>query len=468
MRKCFKSINLRPSGFGFMSRSHVFPILVLLQLTVIFLSVQPLHASQELVQNGGFEDDFSGWTHTNAFAVTSQGGGYDALSHPAHSGTHSAKVGTVTNPGMISQSVTIPPKSSAKFVAWYRVEKGSSLTISLKTADGSLINQWAFSATVGVPVWTQVAYEVDVTYAGQSVTIEFDGAGYRETTSETTFEYYCDPVSGECYSFPVQFQNYNDYYAFVDDISMVASIAEYTTQIGITGLPPALSTTVAVDGQPQTGKMQVGQGQTLDFLLGSSHTISVDEYVMGDNTTRYHCAQPSVTVASDQSVTFNYVTQYFLSVSSPFSSTSGQGWYDEGSEASISISQNSIRMQGLLGQLGARYVFKTWAGDASGSSTTLQLTLDGPKTVSAVWVPDYSMFFVAVVAIVAAVASISGMLIRRQRRVGKRGTEIFPEDRPWVESDKTQIEVPQKGETELFKEEKEEKRKKGRGEEKNE
>lgn len=386
-----------------------------------------------------------GWTQTHSSVSTSSGSGYyDAFSHPPHNGTYSVKIGTATNPGMISQSVTIPSKSSAKFTAWYRLEKGSSLSISLKAADGSLIKQWPFSATVGVPVWTQVTYSLDVTYAGQSVTIEIDGVGYEET------------VTGPCFiemsGFEYCYSSYNDYYSFVDDISMVASVVQYAAQVSIADLPQDLSATIYVDGQPQSGKINGGQNQTLAFPLGSSHTISVDPYVSRDNKTRYYCAQPSATVTSDQSVAFDYRTQYYLFVNSLFGSISGNGWYDEGSKASISINQNWFLMQGLVGALGARYVFQKWTGDVSGSSTTLQVIVDRPKSVSAIWVPDYSIFYVAIAVLVAGVAFVSWILIRRHRKVGKRGTEIFLEDRPWVESEKTQIETPQKQKTEIFKE----------------
>ncbi len=432
----------------------MFILFLLLGLTL--LNPSPLYASQELVQNGDFETgNLKGWTHSNSYVTTSYDtmGYYDAMSHPPHKGSYSAAIGTATQPGTISQTIEIPAKSSTMFTAWYRLERSSSLTISLKAADGSVIKQWSYSNAVGAPVWNQLTYTLDVTYAGQSVTIEVDGVGFEEAI---TGQCYYDPTTGATYCL----SSYNDYYAFIDDISMAATITEYVAQITMTGLPQGLSATVFVDNQPQSGNAESRQSRALAFPLGSSHTISVDQYVMKDNGTRFYCAHPTATVNSDQSITFDFRPQHYLTVMSPLGSVNGSGWYDEGSNASVSINQNSIPMQGLIGLLGARYVFQRWAGDASSTSTSLRVTIDGPKSISATWAADYTILYVVIAGLVALSLAATWLFIRSQRRAGKGGTEIFVEDRPWGEPGKTRLETSQKQETEIFREKDESKKRK--------
>lgn len=413
--KCFKSFEqpsrrVRPT-------THFGRIFAVVLFLVLVLTTRQSYGSQELVRNGDFETgNFEGWTKSNSYVSTISGNGYsDALTHPPHSGKYSAQIGTATSPGIISQTISIPSASSVQFTLWYRVEKGSSLKVMLKAADKSVIKEWAFSATE-VPVWTQLTYTLDVTYAGQTVTIEINGVGYRESVISCYMDAY--------YGYICLNSGYNDYYAFVDDVSIVASVVEYAVQVGITGLPPGFSTAILVDGQPQTNKMEGGGSKTFPFQLGSSHTISVDQYVLKDNSTRYYCPQPSATVTSDQKVSFDYRTQYFLSVNSPFGEAQGEGWYDEGSKVSVSMNQVSAPMQGLVGMLGAKFSFQKWTGDLSGSSASMQVTMNEPKSISSEWVPDYSIFYMVVASPLAGVACLAGVLmIRRGKRIGGGAAE---------------------------------------------
>jgi hypothetical protein len=410
-------------------------IIILLCFTAFAVPLRSAYGSEELIQNGGFETgDLRGWTYTNAYVLLSYDtmGANDAMSHPPHTGAYSAAIGTATSEGMISQTVTIPAESSTAFSAWYRLEPGSSLTFYLKASDGSMIQQWSFSGSSSAPVWTELTYTLDATYAGKQVTVEIDGIGY---------------------------ESIGDYFAFVDDISMVASIVEYVAQISVTGLPQLLSASVYVDGQPLSERIQVGQNISLAFLPGSAHTISVDQYLAKDNLTRYYCAQPSATVNTDESVAFDYQPQFYLAISSPLGSVSGEGWYNQSSQASISVAQSSVPIPGLLGLLGARYVFQKWTGDVSSASLPSQVSMDGPKSVSAVWVIDYTFLYVTLGAIIGCFLFAAWMFIRKREKTGKGGTAIFLEDRKWGEQ-KTELHTEDEQRTKLYKEKLEPKKQK--------
>lgn len=94
-----------------------------------------------------------------------------------------------------------------------------------------------------------------------------------------------------------------------------------------------------------------------------------------------------IKVSENQNISAIYKRQYYLTVTSPYGVTSGSGWYDEGSTAIISV--NDIEQaEGVMGRLGASYKFSHWSG--WGSSHKLEITVNNPYTISAVWKKDYT------------------------------------------------------------------------------
>jgi len=358
------------------------------------------------VKNGGFETgDFTSWTTNNSKVLPRSTAGtyYDT----AHSGKYSARIGTETTEGRIAQTVSIPPKSSAKFTAWYRLEKGSSLTIFLKKSDGSVIQQWSAKSMTS---WSSVTYDLDVSYAGQSVTIEFVGVGYRETTSTTTYEYRCDPVTNTCYSYPVVYESHKDYWSYLDDASLTYEIAVYEASVTVSGLPEELSTNLLVDGV-QSSTIAGEQSKVLQFKIGETHEISVEKYVYKDNQTRYYCASESQSVNTDDSIAFPYSPQYYFSIISQYGNATGSGWYDAGAVATFSVDstvQGPSGVDYLLIPWKVTFSFDHWTRDSTSTRFSDSIIMDGPKTVIATWKgekqSDYTRLLVLVGLGVAAVA----------------------------------------------------------------
>lgn len=386
--------------------------------------------SQELLTNGGFEMGMQGWSAVNAQAVMStQQGVYDASTHSPHSGQYSAQVGSANQPGTISQTVTIPSKSKAKFMTWYRLEQGASIRILLKASDGSTIQQWAGSGSG----WTLVTYDIGPSFAGQAITIEFDGQGSALVQSNT----------GLCgYRFGMPFyclyQAESDYFAFVDDVSMVATLAQYTSSVNVSGIPQGLSTKLYVDGT-QTGTLSGGQSRQLAFIIGETHKISVDNSIYQDNTTRYYCDSTSITITTDSQVTFSFRKQYYLTISSTYGTPVGMGWYDEGSKANFSVT-GEFPMPGLLGMFGAKYTFDKWNVGETPNNLQNSIAMSGPQSVSAMWKADYTALIVLIaavaLAIVAAVLGYRRLIERRERR---QRTAVY-EDRGGVVIDISHVE----------------------------
>jgi len=373
---------------------HVF---FLLALTLTILPVA--RASDELLENGNFEEGgFDGWTARNSSVVRS------STNMPAHADSrYSARIGTETvAEGAISQTVSIPLKSKARFTAWYAVEKGSSLKILLRLSDGSLINQWSFDT---VTSWAVVTYDLDVSYAGQRVTVEILGHGHTEKVRVQESRCWPGPPPPVC----VDFYRMEDkhYHPYVDDVSLTYAVAAYATIVTVTGLPQELSTKLFVDGGEVTG-IPGGQTVTRSFDMGETHRVSVDTYVYKDDTIRYYCAQDSETVNSESSLTFSYTPQYYLLVSSPYGKVMGNGWYDTGASARFSVDES------LPGPTGADYMliswkityfFDHWTGDSSSTDPSDSLIMDGPKTVAAVWRTEKSSEHTLLLAVIGIIAT---------------------------------------------------------------
>lgn len=72
-------------------------------LSVLFFSFQVATARAELVTNGGFESgDFSGWTLSNVSFTSVT---LISTSYPVHSGSYSARLGSVYSDGYLSQNI---------------------------------------------------------------------------------------------------------------------------------------------------------------------------------------------------------------------------------------------------------------------------------------------------------------------------------------------------------------------------
>lgn len=90
----------------------------------------------------------------------------------------------------------------------------------------------------------------------------------------------------------------------------------------------------------------------------------------------------TLTMDSDKSVTANFIAQYNLTTSA---SPSGGGTitpggvYDKGSLVTITASPTS------------GYRFDRWSGDATGTSSTVTLTMDSDKTVTANFIAQYTL-----------------------------------------------------------------------------
>ncbi len=131
------------------------------------------------------------------------------------------------------------------------------------------------------------------------------------------------------------------------------------------------------------------------WAAGTTHTISVPDtqgnesvkhlfLSWSDGGSRTHTITAS---SSDTTVTATYRTQYLLTITSPHGTTSGSGWYDNGTTAHAELNIGVIG-----GADGSRLRFADWGGDASGASFSASnpIIMDRAKSVTANWKTQYA------------------------------------------------------------------------------
>jgi uncharacterized repeat protein (TIGR02543 family) len=162
---------------------------------------------------------------------------------------------------------------------------------------------------------------------------------------------------------------------------------------------------------------------------GSQAAVSLQSPVKLTNVTRYVVsgfngtgAAPlsgsgtsvSFALTSPSTLSFQWKTQYLVQVSTPYGSPSGEGWYDSGSQAEISVSPTQVAT-GLL----TSKVFHGWTGNATGTSQSLSFTVDGPMSITATWVDNYTELYV-VGGVVAIAAVAGGVYLLRRSAAAKK------------------------------------------------
>ena len=89
--------------------------------------------------------------------------------------------------------------------------------------------------------------------------------------------------------------------------------------------------------------------------------------------------------------------EYLLQVKSEYGGVSGGGWYKEGTKAVVEVSETE-----LTPAEGVKSIFVGWRGDATGESPRIEVLMNGPKNVEAVWKTQYY------VKVVSEYGSVSG------------------------------------------------------------
>jgi hypothetical protein len=137
--------------------------------------------------------------------------------------------------------------------------------------------------------------------------------------------------------------------------------------------------------------LQVSTSSSFSTVIVNQTAIAPTSFGVGglaNNTTYYwHVNATGTGGTSAWSSTSSFTTesppqQYYLTVSSSWGTTTGQGWYNAGSTAYAGLTENTAPYQ-----TGIRFEFTYWSGDASGSdyAQSNPITMNGSKTAHASW-----------------------------------------------------------------------------------
>jgi hypothetical protein len=133
----------------------------------------------------------------------------------------------------------------------------------------------------------------------------------------------------------------------------------------------------------------------------------------------------SIDIIDDSTVTAVYSAEYLLQLSSDKGIVSGGGYYAEGETAIVSISTTEITGFPLDSSFGG------WTGDVRSSSSTMNVLMDGPKSINAEWQNSYLKLF-GMVGAVGAAGVITFIKVIRPRR--KAQEKARAPDLDWYKS----------------------------------
>jgi hypothetical protein len=156
------------------------------------------------------------------------------------------------------------------------------------------------------------------------------------TLSTVTLDYFQSKIISLWSSSEITFNFYLE--------PMISSRSSYISiTIMTVGLPSHLSTEIKIDDSPSV----LIKGETpfiFEIERETSHTISVQSYITTSENVRYYCPDNIWNIDSasetmndaDITHTFDYKTEYYLSVTTPHGSASKKsGWYTEESLISL-------------------------------------------------------------------------------------------------------------------------------------
>ncbi|MEE9507533.1 MAG: sialidase family protein [Thermoplasmata archaeon] len=119
------------------------------------------------------------------------------------------------------------------------------------------------------------------------------------------------------------------------------------------------------------------------------YTVGTTRYVFaqwtGDATGTDYAQSSAVVMDAPMTVTAQWTTQYFLTLTSAYGDPTGEGWYDSGATATFSVTTP------YAGTTGTQYVFSAWSGDSTTEANPESVTMNGPMSVTAQWTTEYQL-----------------------------------------------------------------------------
>ena len=311
-----------------------------------------------------------------------------------------------TNLGVLRVASIRSPRQvapSSKFSMTIDVEYAvhTNGTIKLSLFEGSLRNLgqklWESEPSVviggGDRLWV-INLTTPPTEQGWALTVI---ASYLETGK---WSYYDTPFSGPGYA---------------EFILKVNNQAELIVDLGIPNIPVAINASTNLT--PTSGQVR------LHLPVGKSYQITIPPTVQFENSTRIVFAgwqgagssatQRTLMLDGDSKIVGSYKRQYLLQVNSNAPGYSNSTWYDAGSRTTLTA-KPTVTMSWPFGLLGLSYTFKGWSGAANSASTQLNITMNGPKVVTADFTVDYTQLVIPAIILAGVLGALALFIAKRR------------------------------------------------------
>jgi len=180
----------------------------------------------------------------------------------------------------------------------------------------------------------------------------------------------------------------------------------------VNGIPSTISVPIDLN---QTGNTTVNGGSWTDFYFakGSSFNITFAHLIQAGADTRYEFQTEDLIGTKDPLVAVNYTTQYLLTVSSPYGPTTGAGWYNANTNATLNAPE-TIPAPGVFGDVGVEYVLTYWITN-NGAMSSNTILMNGPKSVTAIYTITVPGLTLAELILASVAFVLTGIILARKR-----------------------------------------------------
>lgn len=255
-----------------------------------------------------------------------------------------------------------------------------------------------------------------------------------------------DLMCAGCYT--VQIPSTLDLYAVhvIADGSLPQSVTlPSTIPFKIPSLPHFQIASVGVIVNAPPGADITLDNQTVDYSYATmpnaseTHTLDISDIIQLDSANRLKFdswgemfgAQRTITFGVQESIipynvtfTANYHSEHFLNCTSqvPLLIDGCQQWYQDGSTANFSASQDNLPMNNILGVLGAKWQLDGWYenGTLLTNSTDGSVNMNQAWSLELRWTGNYTMPLTIFTAVLATVALAALTFSRLRSRSVKR------------------------------------------------
>jgi uncharacterized repeat protein (TIGR02543 family) len=232
-----------------------------------------------------------------------------------------------------------------------------------------------FAAGNGDTIWWESSHNVFVSHLVEAFN-DFDA---NDTNSN--FELSAEEIFN--YAAPLTTSDHSDQHPVISDgvTGEVPLIAKFVFDNNVS--LPGGATAVTIDGSTYSS-----EPQTKYWMPGGSHTVTVPELVSAGTGTRYvftgwEGGDTSSTISvSKGSYTADYNKEYQLTLSSPYDTPTGEGWYVDGTTAPFSITAS-------LETSDTKRFFTSWSGDFTGTAASGSIVMNAPKSITANWRTEF-------------------------------------------------------------------------------